>query len=760
MRGRTVAVTFLIMSLLISFGLSSYALPASSSLQEKADFLNTLKILEGTNGDYRLNEKLTRAEAATFAVRILGQYFHVLLNDSTYRKAAAVFPDVDTNLWYAPYVGYCAQAGILSGDTSGNYKPNDYITEKSFLKIILSILGYEINTDYTWNNIYKKAFEVGLVTDLSYISKEDDNTDFRRSGAVNIMYNALMLKEKKTGKELFYKLIDAEVITRAEAIKLGFIEDAVETDIEEIVVFDQQTVSIIFNEPIKDFDSILIYKSTDEDQELDYDIEDFEKNYITLKTKKQGPGVEYTIEIRGVEDTDGNVKEVLYGAFIGASPDEVESNFFRINKIEPVNEKSIKVYFTHPVNLNSENSIYYTIYDDDDDKFAEGSKDQLLVRTVVSENNCVLLTLKTGSFTADNVYTLVISGDMTSAYGVRLNDGKNDEMTFKAVGGESDYFRLEEVFAYDRETLLLSFNKEVNPFLAQQIYNFYLTDENNKPIKIEHISIESQGANTGKVLYLNIEGKFVKNAKYYITINNLNDITRQEYITEMTYSFEADYGSTDDFDIQDIDAIDRQTIEVYFTNIPDADSAEDESNYYVRPKKGTGKIYPVRALYEPSIHPYRVVLFFNDGDLSANREYELNVSYKFKDYLGNELGENIYDYFKASSVAKTAPSIVGAVPISTDAVKLDFDKEIAFNQNNLSPANYTLEYSYNNMTIKKVPLSVLYVNARTLVLKFDRLEYDITYTLKFTSIVDYTGASYKVTGEGKNFVEFRLEEEE
>ncbi|WP_252891759.1 hypothetical protein [Thermoclostridium stercorarium] len=183
------------------------------------------------------------------------------------------------------------------------------------------------------------------------------------------------------------------------------IEDAVETDIEEIVVFDQQTVSIIFNEPIKDFDSILIYKSTDEDQELDYDIEDFEKNYITLKTKKQGPGVEYTIEIRGVEDTDGNVKEVLYGAFIGASPDEVESNFFRINKIEPVNEKSIKVYFTHPVNLNSENSIYYTIYDDDDDKFAEGSKDQLLVRTVVSENNCVLLTLKTGSFTADNVYT-------------------------------------------------------------------------------------------------------------------------------------------------------------------------------------------------------------------------------------------------------------------------------------------------------------------------------------------------------------------
>ncbi|WP_252891758.1 S-layer homology domain-containing protein [Thermoclostridium stercorarium] len=221
MKRRSVPVTFLIVTLLFTFSFSSFAIPANVSLLEKADFLSTLKILEGSNGDYLLNEKLSRAEAATFAVRILGQNLHVLLNDDSYRKASAVFPDVNPNHWYAPYVGYCAQAGILSGDTSGNYKPNDYITEKSFLKIILSILGYEINTDYTWNNIYKKAFEVGLVTDLSYISKEDDNTDFRRSGAVNIMYNALMLKEKKTGKELFYKLIDAEVITRAEAIKLA-----------------------------------------------------------------------------------------------------------------------------------------------------------------------------------------------------------------------------------------------------------------------------------------------------------------------------------------------------------------------------------------------------------------------------------------------------------------------------------------------------------------------------------------------------------
>ena len=759
MKIRSISALLLIICLFLTFSFSSYALPVNITLQEKAEFLDTLKILAGTNGNYRLNEKLTRAEAATFAVRILGQDLHVLLNSETYRKASSTYPDVDPGLWYAPYVGYCTQKGILTGDTTGNYKPNDYVTEKSFIKIVLSILGYEMNTDYTWANIYKKAYEVGLVTNLLYIAKEEDNTDFKRSDAVNIIYNALTIKEKTTDKELFYRLIESGIITKAEAVKLGFIDDSVETEIEEIVVFDQETVSVIFNEPIKDFEDIYIYKAVDEDYELDFEIEDFGENFILLKTKKHAPGVEYTIEIMGIEDTEGNVKDVLYGAFIGVVPDKVESDFFRIQKIEPVNEKSVKVYFTHPVNMNCENSLYYTIYDEDDYKFAEGSKDQLLARTVVSEDNCVLLSLKAGSFVEDDIYTVAISGDMTSAYGVRMNDGKNDEMSFKAVTGEVDYFRLEEVFAYDRETLLLSFNKEVNPFLAQQIYNFYLTDESNKPIKIESITVESQGPNTGRVLFLDIEGKFSKNATYYITINNLNDVTRQEYITEMTYSFEADYGYSDDFDIQDIEVIDKQTIEVYFTSIPDANSAVNENNYYAKLRRGSEKINPARALYDPAIHPYKVVLFFNEGDLTAKKDYELNVSYKFKDYLGNELGENIYDYFTASSTSKTGPSIVEAVPISTDAVKLEFDKEISFNQNNLSPGNYTLEYSYNGMSIRKIPLSVLYVNARTLVLKFDKLEYDVPYTLKFASIVDYSGASFKVTGQGKNYIEFQLEEE-
>ena len=169
---------------------------------------------------------MTRGEAATFAVRVLGQQLHVMVNSQNY--STTVFPDVPPNEWYAPYVGYCAKEGILNGDPSGNYKPNDYVTEKSFIKIMLEILGYQMNIDYTWESIYRKAYEIGLVTDLFYIAKVEDNTNFLRSEAVNIIYSALTIKEKSTDKELFYKLIDANIITEKDAIKIGFIPETVE----------------------------------------------------------------------------------------------------------------------------------------------------------------------------------------------------------------------------------------------------------------------------------------------------------------------------------------------------------------------------------------------------------------------------------------------------------------------------------------------------------------------------------------------------
>lgn len=775
-KGRTVFILVIMFSLIItSVSTMSFALSGTATQMEKVQLLSDLRIFTGTNGDFRLNEKLSRSEASALAVRILGKELHVLLNAPTLRNTS--YPDVDSTQWYAPYVGFCTIEGILSGDTSGNYKPNDYVTEKSFLKIVLGVLGYEMNKDFTWDGVYKKAFETGLVKDLMYIAKVEDNINFTRGDAVNILYSALIIKGKNTVKELFYNLIDSGTITVEDAKRLGLIEEDKEqigngkeddeaeepeedkliTEIDELLVFDQNSVSIIFNENIKSIDEIKIYEAYNEDKELDLSIEEIKDNYLILKTQKQKPGMEYTIELQQVEDEDGNIKDVIYSAFIGHSPDVVESDFFRIQKIVPVNEKSVKIYFTHPININSEIAFNYNVTKNGY-LIASGEKDQLIVRKVNSEDNCVLLTLKSDSFTKNEQYSVEIYESLTSAYGVRINDGLGDEMAFTAVEGEADSFNVIEVIPYDKKTILLSFNKEVNPFLAQQIYNFYVTDKDNKPIPIEKVTVESQGIRSGEVVFISLKNSMDKDGKYYITINNLNDITRQEYITERTYSFVADYGATDKLGIVDVTPVDKQTVDVYFTSMLDVISASNKDYYYVSLRSGTAKVYPRAVLYDRAIHPYRVTLIFNQSDLEENREYELKVNYEIKDYLGNKSGLTLTERFHASDDDKTSPVIEKVTPVSTDAVMLVFDKELAFNQINLSPENYTLEYIFEGMSIKKLPLSVLYINAKTLILKFDRLEYDIPYSLRFNSLMDYSGTSFKVTGEGTNYVEFELSE--
>lgn len=756
-KGRNILVAGLILSLLACMAPISSALPKTAAQQDKVQLLSELKIFTGFNGDYRLNDKLSRSEAAALAVRMLGKEMYVLLNASNYSKTS--FPDVDASLWYAPYVGYCTKEGILSGNTDGKYNPNDFITEKAFLKIILGVLGYEINKDYTWVNLYKKAFEAGLVTEISYIVKEEDNTDFNRGNAVNIMYNALVLDNKKTGKALFYTLIDEGVLSTEKAAELKLIEDEKITEIEDLLVFDQNNITIVFNEDIKAIDKIKIYQVNNEDRELSFSVDEMQGNYIMLKTEKQTPGMEYTLEVQKVEDLNKNIQEALYTAFIGFMQQTVESDFFRIQKIEPLNEKSIKLFFTHPVNINSENSLHYTI-SDENYTFASGDRDQLVVKTITAEDHCVLLSLKNGSFSEGEQYRVEINGNMTSAYSARLNDGEGDEMAFTAAAGAVDGFKVLEVIPYENDTILLSFNKEVNPFLAQQIYNFYVTDKDLKPIAIKSATVEGQGLRIGEVLYLKLEKNLQKNEKYYVTINNLNDVTKQEYITERTYSFIADYGYVDNLDIVDITPIDRQTIDVYFTNMLDPTTAQNINYYTISLRNGTATVYPKGVLYDTNIHPYKVTLFFNVNDFEVKREYELKVSFEMKDYLGNKAGSTLRESFNASDVDKTNPNLEEVKPISTNAVKLVFDKQLSFVQTNLLPNNYTLEYNYQGMNIRKVPLSVLYINAKTLVLVFDELEYETPYTLRVNTIVDFSGTAYKVTGEGTNYKDFILEKKE
>lgn len=731
---RKITLFLLIAAVILSMTLPTTVLADDKTTQQKAEALNTLHVITGTNGNYSLNNQLRRYEAMVFIVRLIGKADYVTLNKDKY--STTPFTDVPATEGYAAYIGYGLENGFIPVGTQ--YKPMDFITEKELLKLVLVALDYRENTDFTSDKILEKALDLKLIV-LADINNIISSKYITRSRAVEILYTALKTPCRPGDKMLSQKLVDAGITTINQLIALNLFVDKTVSAIQKIESPDLDRIEIKLNEAIISIAGINIYAADNDRDLLDYQIESVSNDTIVVSTETMDVSKNYVVQLISVKDTNGIITDKVSATFKGFEPKEVDSKFFRIRKIEPVNERSIKVYFTHPVTLNSEVSLNYTILKNNQ-TILDGKLGTIKASLLSSVENGVMLSTNSNIFNDESLYDLMIDGNMVSAYGARLNNGLGDSMKF--VGRESDgsQFVLQSITPIDKQTVLLDFNKEVNPFLAQQIYNFYITDSDNNPVRIATTAVHSNK----HAVYLNLGNEMTKNANYNLTINNLNDITKLEYITEQSYPFTANYGTSDRFDLDGIAFIDNQTMEVYFNNPLDSVTAVKTSNYTIS-RTGSSTITPDKVLYDPLINPNKVKLFFSaNNKLNATQgQYELRIDSTMKDYLG----KTIYTTkraFGGISSNKVDITLSEVVPVSNNAVKLTFSKEIAFSSPNIVPSNFTLEYTYNNLlAIKKIPISIIYINTNTLILQFDSLDYGIPYKLKAAQIIDYSGSLVK-----------------
>jgi len=723
-------VFVLVLAIILASVIPSVAETAERTTQEKAVVLSNLKIISGVNGEFYLDNPLRRNEAVTFIVRLIGMGDHVNQNKSQYSDTP--YSDVPSTEWYAPFIGYCYQNGFIT-ESSTAFRPLDYITEKEFLSLVLMALEYEEGEDFTLDTAFDKAREIGLLTLSEYINRASANQAATRGSAVELMYKALTTECRDNDRILLQKMIEAGVVTRLEAMAMGLIVDSVFTDIVSVEGLDLNRIQVTMNEAVSSVGSVLIYSSDDEDS-LSCSVDTIEDDIIVVVTEPLEAGKEYVLELLDVKDRQGNITNRLTRAFTGFETYEITSDFFRISRIEPVNQRSLMVYFTHPLSINSEICLYYTLTKDYQ-VIADGRQGRIRAGVLNSDNRGVLLSLDSDLLKDGEVYTLTIDGDMVSAYGVRLNDGEGDSMKFIAKADTDARFELVELVAVDKNTLLLNFSKEVNPFLARQIYNFYLTDAKDKPVPISSTTVDANG----RAVYLVLGEDLSRNGTYNLTINNLNDITKQEYITEQVYSFKADYGSTTKFRLNRVTVLDNQTIELTFNKPLDSATATNPGNYTITRSGGSSGIRPAKVLFE-SGDRNKVILYLDSGSkLLKQNEYILRIDAgDVKDYLGNGI-ENTREMFSGTGREREPVRIEKAVAISTDAVKLELSQGVSFTAENLVPSNYILEYSYNFINVRKVPVSVIYGDAKTLVLKFDKLEYDTPYTLKVSELTDITG---------------------
>ena len=108
--------------------------PSESGTDRWLNTSNHISYLTGYPGSiFGPDNSMTRAEVA--------QMFYALLNDQNV-TITKTFPDVPADAWYATAVNTLGTLGMVTGDSKGNFNPNDPITRAEFCAVALAF-AYE-----------------------------------------------------------------------------------------------------------------------------------------------------------------------------------------------------------------------------------------------------------------------------------------------------------------------------------------------------------------------------------------------------------------------------------------------------------------------------------------------------------------------------------------------------------------------------------------------------------------------------------------
>lgn len=199
---KILSITGLVLALCILSSQITFASDVKTS-QEAADALNKLGLFQGTGNGYELEKSLTRAEAVTMIVRLLGEEENAIQS-----KLAHPFTDVPE--WATYYVGYAFTHNITRGISETEFDADSTVTLQQFLTFVLRILDFKDgNVDFVWNAPEELAMEVGLISSINL-------GEFLRGDMVKICLNALGASYKDTSLPMYKMLVERNVFTSSQ----------------------------------------------------------------------------------------------------------------------------------------------------------------------------------------------------------------------------------------------------------------------------------------------------------------------------------------------------------------------------------------------------------------------------------------------------------------------------------------------------------------------------------------------------------------
>jgi len=703
---------------------------ADKTTGDKAVDLNQLNLLKGDGSDYNLDGQLKRSEAATFIVRLLGKENEVLSNKTKYVKTG--FADVAEDAWYAPYIGYCAQNKIVNGVGDGTYRPNDFVSEKAFVKMALGAMGYVQDTDFAWASVYKYGYEKGLLTSAEYAVKETDNTNYLRSSVIEVLYNSLDKRLKDQPKTIVQRLIDNGITTTEKATSIGVIkEDKLKTAISAVETISATEIKFSFNENLKDFKltQIDVYDKVDTSKKLDVSEVLLKDNTLTIKTTATEATKEYVAYLINVEDTQGAVIETLSATFKGYEEKEITSAYFKIAKIEAVSKSQVNVYFTHPVTNNTEIPLFYSIWKDGQ-MYIDGSFKTMQISTMGEVNNGISIWLKDKDLMNDQNYTLKIKGDMYSKYNVKLNEGDGESKDFIGKGSENEALLITGVQAISDKVVRVTFNKDIDKGEATTLSNFTLKDKKlgavHSPVKVLMNGIDSMKKRQIDVFWPLI----YKDREYEMTVKNMKDSFKASEITTEVLPFFGYQADNGELRLDYAVALDNSKIAVYFNKPLDSTS--------------TSAAVTIAGVTKQSVtideeKPYIMTIYLSSGTLmDSSKSYKLQFLTGIKDTSGLAQTKTLEYEVVGNSALATQNRIINAQFISKETVLIEFEGDI-HNAINNATSKYTLEYKESDTTKTLNASSAGFIDKRRMIVTFSGASGANTYTLKCSNIVDFSG---------------------
>lgn len=196
-------LTAVILCTVLVLGLCSAAVFGTS-----AQILQKIGILKGTENGLETERNVTRAEALMLIYRVCGI--------APEKQGGTAFTDIDGH-WAYDTIADAYQKGYVSGISATEFAPERTVTGREFVKMLLSVLGYE---GITIENAYDKGIELSLLLHRATIDAVQNDAVLTRDVTATICHSALLIKTPQ-GQLVRDMLIDKGLYTAEDFRVMG-----------------------------------------------------------------------------------------------------------------------------------------------------------------------------------------------------------------------------------------------------------------------------------------------------------------------------------------------------------------------------------------------------------------------------------------------------------------------------------------------------------------------------------------------------------